>query len=38
MITVIKRALGLKKAPRKMVQLPEGLQRLEVIPAKRWWN
>ncbi len=30
--------LGLAKPARKKVQLPDGLNHLEVIPAKGWWN
>ncbi|EDQ00179.1 hypothetical protein KT99_09888 [Shewanella benthica KT99] len=39
MFDSIKKALGLNSKPqRKKVKLPEGLNRLEVIPAKGWWN
>ncbi len=30
--------LGLAKPNRKKVKLPEGLNHLEVIPAKGWWG
>lgn len=38
MLNSIKKALGLAKPVRKKVKLPEGLNHLEVIPAKGWWN
>lgn len=38
MLNSIKKALGLYKPARKKVKLPEGLNRLEVISAKGWWN
>ncbi len=39
MLKSIKKALGLNNKPeRKKVKLPPGLDRLEVIPAKGWWN
>lgn len=39
MFDSIKKALGLTQKPaRKKVQLPEGLDHLEVISAKVWWN
>lgn len=38
MFDSLKKMLGLAQPIRKKVQLPEGLDRLEVIPAKGWWN
>ncbi|WP_413473268.1 hypothetical protein [Shewanella baltica] len=40
MLNSIKKALGLglSKPARKKVKLPEGLNHLEVISAKGWWN
>jgi len=38
MFTFLKIALGLAKPARKKVTLPEGLNHLEVIQAKAWWN
>ncbi len=38
MLKVIKKALGLESEQRKKAVLPQGLQTLEVIPAKAWWN
>ncbi|GIU26389.1 hypothetical protein TUM4644_22440 [Shewanella colwelliana] len=39
MLDSLKKALGLNHKPeRKKVQLPAGLDHLEVIPAKGWWN
>ncbi len=32
------KALGIAQPQRKKVKLPEGLEHLEVIPAKAWWN
>ncbi|ABV87915.1 conserved hypothetical protein [Shewanella pealeana ATCC 700345] len=38
MFDSIKKVLGFEKPARKKVQLPEGLNHLQVIPAKVWWN
>ncbi|ACA87295.1 conserved hypothetical protein [Shewanella woodyi ATCC 51908] len=39
MFDSIMKALGLINKPeRRRVQLPEGLNHLEVIPAKVWWH
>ncbi|PKG58916.1 hypothetical protein CXF83_15545 [Shewanella sp. Choline-02u-19] len=38
MFDLLMQALGLGKPVRKKVKLPEGLNHLEVIPAKGWWN
>ncbi|QBF84096.1 hypothetical protein EXU30_16515 [Shewanella maritima] len=38
MFKSLKVALGLAKPARKQVKLPEGLDHLEVIPAKAWWK
>lgn len=38
MLDSIKKVLGLSKPARKKVKLPEGLNHLEVTPAKGWWN
>lgn len=46
MFKLIKKALkqdkqldkGVAKCVRKKAQLPEGLNTLEVIPAKGWWG
>ncbi len=38
MLKAIKKALGLKSEQRKKATLPAGLQTLEAVPAKAWWN
>ena len=38
MLNSIKVVLGLTKSTRKKAKLPEGLEHLEVISAKRWWK
>ncbi|SQH76177.1 conserved protein of unknown function [Shewanella benthica] len=39
MFDSIKKALGLTHKPARIkVQLPAGLNHLEVIPAKVWWK
>ena len=38
MFNSLKKALGIAKPQRKKVKLPEGLEHLEVIPAKAWWS
>ncbi len=39
MLNSLKKALGIaQKSERKRVHLPEGLNQLEVIPAKVWWK
>jgi hypothetical protein len=38
MFDSIIKALGFAKPTRKKVQLPKGLNQLEVVSAKGWWN
>ncbi|QLE85051.1 hypothetical protein FLM48_08085 [Shewanella sp. Scap07] len=39
MLNSLKKALGIAhKSERKRVELPVGLDHLEVIPAKVWWK
>ncbi len=39
MINSLKKVLGFDHKPQRIkVKLPEGLEHLEVIPAKGWWN
>lgn len=38
MPSLILKFFGIEKQKRKQVQLPEGLNTLEVIPAKGWWR
>ncbi|MEZ9236778.1 hypothetical protein, partial [Shewanella sp. 10N.286.52.A9] len=38
MFNSLKKVLGIAKPQRKRVKLPEGLEHLEVIPAKAWWS